>query len=268
MYRPAVISCKQAWLGYVWGITSQGSKKSHSSITTNKQLEVMCIIPPTIFKLDLICLLSDCALQSRKIICSLKLQFFVGYQISKYSIWQTMLTANHVVEDLCSLEAVFGSERPCGSSWKPFRNISLPDNLQTLVFGRTFNQTLRGVKLPPLKTLIFGHDFNQNMEGTSLPADLQSLTFGCLFNQSLENLKWPGGLKSLTLGKTFNRSLKKVCFPCGLQSLTFGAKFNQSLEKAALAALSSSAAYGLWLLNQWTDISNKHSSLTSSHLHG
>ena len=212
MYRPAVISCKQAWLGYVWGITSQGSKKSHSSITTNKQLEVMCIIPPTIFKLDLICLLSDCALQSRKIICSLKLQFFVGYQISKYSIWQTMLTANHVVEDLCSLEAVFGSERPCGSSWKPFRNISLPDNLQTLVFGRTFNQTLRGVKLPPLKTLIFGHDFNQNMEGTSLPADLQSLTFGCLFNQSLENLKWPGGLKSLTLGKTFNRSLKKVFF--------------------------------------------------------
>ena len=80
----------------------------------------MCIIPPTIFKLDLICLLSDCALQSRKIICSLKLQFFVGYQISKYSIWQTMLTANHVVKDLCSLE------------WSSFWFLTLRIQLETL----------------------------------------------------------------------------------------------------------------------------------------
>ena len=55
----------------------------------------------------------------------------------------------------------------------------LPESLQTLIFGRSFNESLEKVKLPSLRTLVFGDGFNQSLEKVEFP--------------SLENLTLPAG---------------------------------------------------------------------------
>ena len=66
--------------------------------------------------------------------------------------------------------------------------------LQSLTFGREFNQSMENVTLPSgLQSLTFGYAFNQSMENVVLPSDLQSLTFGVMFNQSMDNVTLPSG---------------------------------------------------------------------------
>ena len=53
-----------------------------------------------------------------------------------------------------------------------------------------------------LQSLTFGRNFNQSMENVTLSSGLQSLTFCGIFNQSMENVTLPSGLQSLTFGST------------------------------------------------------------------
>ena len=117
------------------------------------------------------------------------------------------------------------------SSQELHKVIQLPSSLQSLTFGKEFNQSLEGIQLPSsLQSLTFGFAFHQSMEGIQLPSSLQSLTFGEEFNQSLEGIQLPSSLQSLTFGYQFNQSLEGIQLPSSLQSLTFGYKFNQSMQ--------------------------------------
>eukprot|EP00434_Breviolum_minutum_P014412 symbB.v1.2.012708.t2/scaffold882.1/size155402/3 len=113
-------------------------------------------------------------------------------------------------------------------------DVRLPRDLQSLTFGRQFNQSVDNVTWPAgLQSVSFGRQFNQSVDNVTWPAGLQSLTFDGAFNQSLDNVTWPAGLQSLqslTFGQYFNQSLDNVTWPAGLQSLTFGPCFDQSVD--------------------------------------
>ena len=56
-------------------------------------------------------------------------------------------------------------------------NVALPSGLQTITFGRDFNQSLENVVLPSgLLTITFGDRFNQSLENVTLPSGLQTIT--------------------------------------------------------------------------------------------
>ena len=92
---------------------------------------------------------------------------------------------------------------------------------------RTLTPERRNVNLPTgLQSLTFGKAFNQNIDNLTLPNGLLSLTFGEAFNQSMDNVTLPIGLQSLTFDKAFDQSMENVTLPNGLQTLTFGEAFN------------------------------------------
>eukprot|EP00929_Paragymnodinium_shiwhaense_P029174 TRINITY_DN16784_c0_g2_i2.p1 TRINITY_DN16784_c0_g2~~TRINITY_DN16784_c0_g2_i2.p1 ORF type:complete len:499 (+),score=39.34 TRINITY_DN16784_c0_g2_i2:151-1647(+) len=135
----------------------------------------------------------------------------------------------------------FESNHFCGDSGEVWSFIELvnqfplPSGLQSITFGKRFNESVKNVTWPAgLQSLTFGHDFNQKMNGVALPSGLQSLTFGFAFDQSMERVSLPSGLQSLTFGLSFNRMMDRVELPSGLQSLTFGDGFLQSMEYVAL----------------------------------
>ena len=71
----------------------------------------------------------------------------------------------------------------CLESFESPDRLRLPRTLQSLTFGRTFDQSLDRVSLPSsLQSLTFGDSFNQSLDRVSLPSSLQSLTFGDSFN--------------------------------------------------------------------------------------
>ncbi|CAJ1337565.1 unnamed protein product, partial [Effrenium voratum] len=111
--------------------------------------------------------------------------------------------------------------------------LSLPSGLQSLSLGHSFNRHL--APLPPgLTELTLGNSFNQRLQGR-FPG-LQSLQLGRGFNQTLEGLELPN-LRSLSLGDAFDQPL--VTLPSGLQSLSLGSRFNQCLEGLSLPNLQS-----------------------------
>eukprot|EP00435_Cladocopium_sp_Y103_P026530 s2628_g6.t1 len=113
--------------------------------------------------------------------------------------------------------------------------LTLPDELQSLSFGKRFNESIQNVIFPNrLQLLNFGDKFNQNLDGILLPENLQSLTFGAHFNQSLEFVTLPMCLVSLTFGARFNQSLERVNLPVQLHSLTLGDEYDQTLEHVTL----------------------------------
>eukprot|EP00434_Breviolum_minutum_P004217 symbB.v1.2.003716.t1/scaffold209.1/size267950/14 len=129
-------------------------------------------------------------------------------------------------------------------------NLHLPKSLQSLTFGREFNQSLDGVNLPDrLQNLVFGYFFNQSLESVNLPSSLQNLSFGSHFDQSLEGVNLPDSLQSLSFGNRFNQSLEGVNLPDNLQSLSFGDSFNQSLDRVNLPDSLQNLSFG-YFFNQ------------------
>eukprot|EP00434_Breviolum_minutum_P023339 symbB.v1.2.020589.t1/scaffold1691.1/size105682/6 len=112
--------------------------------------------------------------------------------------------------------------------------VKLPEHLQNFILGQSFNQSLEKVCLPKhLESLTFGNDFNQPLRQVILP-DIACLKFGARFAQSLQGVKLPNSIQSLTFGVDFNQSLEGITLPSGLQSLTFGSSFNQTLQAVKL----------------------------------
>ncbi len=135
---------------------------------------------------------------------------------------------NHLPE---SLETI-----SFGDTFNPqFYNVAWPGNLQRLTFGPQFNPCLQNLDLPSgLQHLTFGEQFDKSLWRVTLPGNLQSLTFGKNFDQSLEHVKLPSNLQSLTFGHDFDQDLENVTLPSSLVNLTFGCRFNQSLENVKL----------------------------------
>eukprot|EP00913_Durusdinium_trenchii_P027889 g26149.t2 len=135
----------------------------------------------------------------------------------------------------------------------------LPDSLESLAFGRSFDHSLENSEFPRcLRSLTFGGDFNQSLENVKFPECLESLTFGRAFNQRLHRVKFPDVLQSLVFGNDFNQSLEvhvaQFKLPQGLQHLAFGCKFNQSLTKVQLPHTLQSLAFGYFFNQSLQDV--------------
>ena len=132
--------------------------------------------------------------------------------------------------------------------------VKLPSSLESLTFGRQFNESLEGIIMPSsLQSLTFGRQFTRSLEGVILPNSLQNLTFGYCFNRSLEGVILPGSLQNLTFGYMFNRSLEGVTLPNDLKSLTFGYDFNYSLQGVALPAIFKALHLVVSSAKTWTE---------------
>jgi hypothetical protein len=79
--------------------------------------------------------------------------------------------------------------------------LQLPSTLRELHLGAEWD--LPVAELPPLPpkldTLAFGRDFDQPVADLQLPATLRSLIFGNAFNQPLHQLRLPSGLRHFAL---------------------------------------------------------------------
>ncbi|CAK9096228.1 unnamed protein product [Durusdinium trenchii] len=118
---------------------------------------------------------------------------------------------------------------------RDLQDTQLPETLEHLTLGQSFDESLEGVDWPKkLKSLRFGHKFNQSLLETTLPEELQELSFGHCFNQSLEGVTLPETLLRLSFGYNFNQPLEEVNFPKELQHLSFGHEFNQTLQGVRL----------------------------------
>eukprot|EP00435_Cladocopium_sp_Y103_P061201 s312_g22.t2 len=141
--------------------------------------------------------------------------------------------------------------------------VTLPSSLQSLSFGDKFNQSLELVTFrSSLQSLSFGRHFNQRLERVTLPSSLQSLSFGDMFRQSLERVTLPSSLQSLSFGDAFNQSLELVTLPSSLQSLSFGHDFNQRLERVTFPSSLQSLNFG-YAFNQSLELVTLPSSLQS-----
>lgn len=148
--------------------------------------------------------------------------------------------------------------------------IALPQGLERLTLGLTFNLPIDGMVFPPcLRRLVFGNRFNQPVGGVFWPALLEELVFGSDFNKPIHEARWPKSLKRLTFGRSFNqpsgrpvsfrarirnvsrevRNKEPVSvppiFPDSLQELTFGRGFNRSLNRAAFPSSLQRLSFGL-----------------------
>eukprot|EP00435_Cladocopium_sp_Y103_P058920 s8_g20.t2 len=154
----------------------------------------------------------------------------------------------------------------------------MPRRLQSLTFGRDFNQSLEGVTLPDslesltlgdcfsrilgqealpksLQNLTFGDHFDHSLEHTTLPSSIQTLTFGDCFNCSLANVTLPNNLRILTFGFAFNQSLVGTKLPGSLKRLTFGTKFKQSLKSVHLPSMLECLTFGDYYNKSLEDVS-------------
>ncbi|KAK5574616.1 hypothetical protein RB653_009869 [Dictyostelium firmibasis] len=107
----------------------------------------------------------------------------------------------------------------------------IPSSVESLTFGRSFNQVLSAGLIPSsVKSLTFGRDFNQVLSAESIPSSVESLKFGNGFNQVLSSGSIPSSVKSLTFGDYFNQELSAGSIPSSVKSLTFGICFNKVLS--------------------------------------
>ncbi len=108
-------------------------------------------------------------------------------------------------------------------------------NLKELVFYSSFDQEIKGGKLPSsLTKLSFGYNFNKEIKEEVLPSSLTELTFGYNFNQEIKGEVLPSSLTKLTFGYRFNKEIKGRVLPSSLTKLTFGHNFNKEIKGGIL----------------------------------
>ena len=96
----------------------------------------------------------------------------------------------------------------------------LPDGLEELRVGTSFNHGIENVRLPiGLKRLIIDKGnwrLNQGLAGVMWPPGLEELNLGNMFNQPLQDTTFPETLRKLSLGDRYSHSLGGVTLPAGL----------------------------------------------------
>ena len=80
----------------------------------------------------------------------------------------------------------------------------LPDSLEEIYFGYSFNQPIDNIKFPKnLKVIVFSNKFNQSINNVKFPDHLVSIHFGDEFNKQIDNAKFPDNLQIITFGNSF-----------------------------------------------------------------
>lgn len=109
--------------------------------------------------------------------------------------------------------------------------IKLFKRYKKIIFGFSFNHTVKN-KIPINIVFIqFGHNFNQSIDDMILDNDmdnskLEELIFGEHFNQPVNNLFQ--GIIKITFGHKFNQDVSNL--PTTLEYIKFGDDFNQYVD--------------------------------------
>ncbi|EAL61098.1 hypothetical protein DDB_G0292590 [Dictyostelium discoideum AX4] len=136
-------------------------------------------------------------------------------------------------------------------------NEKLPNLIEFIKFGESFDQEFNILNLKKLKIIIFGSRFNSSIFGLKMCESLETVEFGSSFNQiidnqlpnSLKNLKFglkfdkvllpmlslPKNLETLEFGLLYNQKFQPNTFPLSLTSLKFGFNYNQTFPKDVLS---------------------------------
>jgi hypothetical protein len=102
---------------------------------------------------------------------------------------------------------------------------SIPDSVEEIVFGDTFNQKL--TYLPKeVKKITFGFNYNQPIGYGDLPDSIEYLEFGYNFNDTIN--KYPSNLKVLKFGRNYSSNIENL--PDGLVELEINERFNSKLS--------------------------------------
>lgn len=101
----------------------------------------------------------------------------------------------------------------------------IPDSVEEIVFGDTFNQHL--TYLPKeVKKITFGFNYNQPIGYGNLPDGIEYLEFGYNFNNTIN--KYPSNLKILKFGRNYSSKIENL--PYGLVELEINERFNNKLS--------------------------------------
>lgn len=96
----------------------------------------------------------------------------------------------------------------------------LPNSIESLTFGRNFNQpNLKGSLPKSLKSLTYGTNYNQSIKRGYLPDSLKILKFGPYYNRWMESGSLPKGLEVFMLGKYRMQPTQEGNFPFKLKNL-------------------------------------------------
>ena len=126
-----------------------------------------------------------------------------------------------------------------------FDKVVLPACLESLTFGKDFNQRIGKTQLKfcSLKELVFGDRFDHPLTCVELPKTLETLVFGFDYSGDINeydvDLRYTPNLKNLTFGYSFNSDVfYNAVLPDTLETLTFGRFFNQPLRRDQLVKTS------------------------------
>ncbi|KAM9953532.1 hypothetical protein ACTFIR_008607 [Dictyostelium discoideum] len=109
-------------------------------------------------------------------------------------------------------------------------NEELPNLIEFIKFGESFNQEFNILNLKKLKIIIFGSKFNSLISGLKMCESLETVEFGNDFNQIIDN-QLPNSLKNLKFGLKFDKLLlPMVSLPKNLETLEFGQLYNQKFQ--------------------------------------
>lgn len=118
-----------------------------------------------------------------------------------------------------------------------FNQNILPKNLEVLIFGNEFNESLNIILPEKLKYINFGNNYNKPIDKIIFPNSLETLIFGNNFNQSLNVSSLQNtNLQKLILKGKFNNLIDLNFFP-NLQTLILSDNFNQPLFDSNLCNL-------------------------------
>ncbi|EGC37133.1 hypothetical protein DICPUDRAFT_16899, partial [Dictyostelium purpureum] len=113
----------------------------------------------------------------------------------------------------------------------------IPNFIETLEFGKEYNQIIKPFSLPlSIKTIIFGDRYNQPLEVGSIPFEcttlvlVKNLVFSDAFDYPIENYKIPHFIETIEFGKEYNQFIKPLSIHSSIKTIIFGDRYNRPLE--------------------------------------
>ncbi|KAN0033988.1 hypothetical protein ACTFIV_000467 [Dictyostelium citrinum] len=127
-------------------------------------------------------------------------------------------------------------------------------NLKSITFGYDFNKEIKETALPrSLESLKFGRLFNQELNNNTFKnqINLKSIEFGARFNNKGRPIRvgtFPKSIESLRFGFHFNSFFEPYSLPSGLKSIGLGSSYYQDINEehilpSSITALSLSNEY-------------------------
>jgi hypothetical protein len=116
----------------------------------------------------------------------------------------------------------------------PISKNVLPDSLNKLFLGYTFNNPILAENLPYNLKILHLDGYNHAIKIETLPPNLEELIFGNYFNKKIKENSLPESLKILVFGKGFRQRIEVNVLPTYLEKLVFSGGYWKHLSVDAL----------------------------------